>query len=192
MLQQVDFVVESTIAGKPNGVHSAFYASYFKLADMNIPAAQVYRLQLLSRAAYQATRVGHSRIGFHPPLTRPCPKLYVVVRGAQFHYVGITNRPMAARLNLGLKAKGKGGYHGYKWKHIRDPLGLLVWAFEHKSGAAFLRELETVEAEVAFLVRQTTGQWPLSQTEIHFYQPTSAHLQAAKDILQGAHGANVS
>lgn len=159
---------------------------------MKIPTPQVYRLQLLHGATYQATRIGESRAGFHSPLTRPCPKLYLVLRGAEFHYVGVTNRPMAARINLGLKAKGKGGYHGYKWKHIREPLGLLVWVFENEKGAPFLRELETVEAEVAFLVRHTTGRWPLSQTEIHFYQSTPAHLQAAQDVVRGAGGANVS
>ena len=159
---------------------------------MKVPSPQIYRLLLQAGSGYQATRVGETRAGFHFPLTRPCPKLYVVVRQTEFHYVGITNRPMAARINLGLKAKGKGGYHGYKWKHIREPLGLLVWAFENEKGASFLRELETVEAEVAFLVRHTTARWPLSQTEIHFYHATPAHLQAAQGIVKVARATNVS
>jgi len=45
-----------------------------------------------------------------------------------------------------------------------------------------LRELETVEAEVAFLCRQQSGQWPAYQTEIHFYPSGPVHRKAASQI----------
>lgn len=142
---------------------------------MQLPTPQAYGLQLRAQSNYEVLLESSTQSGFSGPATLICPKLYVVMRKRDIHYVGVTNRPMAARINLGLKAKGKGGYHGYKWKGIRDPLKLLVWSFTNQN----VRELETVEAEFAFLVRRTTGDWPLSQTEIHFYPATPAHLAAA-------------
>ena len=151
---------------------------------MKLPAPQFYTLSLKPLASYQVTLQGSSRTGFIKPAATVCPKLYVVTRAHDIHYVGVTNRPMAARINLGLKAKGKGGYHGYKWKSLKSTLRLIVWAFPEESGKPFLRELETVEAEFAFLVRKDTGQWPLSQTEIHFYQASSAHLKAVDQMME--------
>jgi hypothetical protein len=90
---------------------------------------------------------------------------------------------MASRINMGLKAKGKGGYHGYKWKTLKSPLRLVVWAFPEQS-KPFLRLLETIEAEFAFLIRKDTGRWPLSQTEIHFYQASSAQLKTVAKMVK--------
>jgi hypothetical protein len=143
---------------------------------MNLPEPQIFELQLKPTSSYEVVLKGASRPGFSKPATLVCPKLYVITQSQDIHYVGVTNRPMSSRINLGLKAKGIGGYHGYKWKGIKLPLRLRVWSFPDKTNKAFLRELETVEAEFAFLVRKDTGQWPLSQTEIHFYQATPAHL----------------
>ncbi len=145
---------------------------------MRLPAVQVYVLQFASGAKYQVTLRGAKRNGFGKPATLVCPKLYVVARGRTIHYVGVTNRPMSARINLGLKARGVGGYHGYKCKKIRAPLRLFVWAFRECSGKEFLRQLETVEAEFAFHVRMDSGHWPRSQTEIHFYDANPGHLAA--------------
>ncbi|MDE2249986.1 MAG: hypothetical protein KGL25_01080 [Gammaproteobacteria bacterium] len=89
---------------------------------------------------------------------------------------------MSSRINMGLKAKGKGGYHGYKWKHIREPMTLYVWSFVEGHGKSLLRDLETIEAEIAFRVRRDTGRWPLSQTEIHFYDASPAHKKAVEVI----------
>jgi hypothetical protein len=44
-------------------------------------------------------------------------------------------------------------------------------------------DVETMEAEVVFLIRQA-GQWPASQTEIHFHQSTSAHRTVAATMVQ--------
>lgn len=150
---------------------------------MKLPKPQVFALQLRAASRYSVVLEGVSREGFSKPATLVCPKLYVVTQQRDIHYVGVTNRPMSARLNLGLKAKGKGGYHGYKWKMLTMPLCLTVWSFPDKRGKDFLRELETIEAEFAFLVRKETGQWPRSQTEIHFYQATTAQLQAVAAMM---------
>jgi hypothetical protein len=150
---------------------------------MNLPQPQIFALQLRPSASYEVVLNGASRPGFSNPATRVCPKLYVVTQSKDIHYVGVTNRPMSSRINLGLKAKGKGGYHGYKWKGIKLPLRLFVWSFPEHNNKSFLRELETVEAEFAFLVRKETSKWPLSQTEIHFYQATPAHLAAVAAMM---------
>jgi len=106
---------------------------------------------------------------FIKPDTQAGQKLYLVGYGRKLHYVGITNRPMSARISMGLKAKGKNGYHGYAWKKIREPLTLHVICW---GGNRNLRkEIEAIEAEIAFLCRRKTGEWPLSQTEIHFRPP---------------------
>ena len=150
---------------------------------MKLPVPQIYTLHLGARSTYEVVLNGADQTGFTKPATLTCPKLYVVMRQGEFHYVGVTNQSMSARINFGLKAKGKGGYHGYKWKGIRDPLKLFVWSFATERGKRFLRELETVEAEFAFLLRKTTGRWPLSQTEIHFFQATPAHLASVSEMF---------
>lgn len=100
--------------------------------------------------------------------------------------LGIAKRPMAARLNLGFKADGKSGYHGYKWKILQQKLRLSVWTANHEEKYVDLRELETVEAEVAFLCRQNSGQWPKYQYEIHFYPSEMQHREAVDKIYNHA------
>lgn len=150
---------------------------------MKLPKPHFYKLTLTPSTGYEAVLEGSLRSGFALPATTVCPKLYVITCEKDVHYVGVTNRPMAARINLGLKAKGKGGYHGYKWKNVKSPLRLIVWCFPEES-KPFLRVLETVEAEFAYLIRKETGKWPLSQTEIHFYQASQAQLTAVAEIME--------
>jgi hypothetical protein len=123
---------------------------------MNLSQPQVFDLQLKPKSTYSVILDGGSRRGFTNPATLVCPKICVVTESKDIRYVGVTNRPMASRLNTGLKANGNGGYHGYKWKHLTKPLVLTVWSFANRARKDFLRELEAVEAEFAFLVRQTT------------------------------------
>lgn len=149
---------------------------------INLPSK--YQLFLKPRKSYEACLEGVPRKGFHAPDTKVCPKIYVVMKGRDIHYVGITNRPMSARINYGLKAKGTKGYHGYQWKNIKRALTLLVWAFPRNSGKKFMREIETIEAEFAYLVRSISGNWPLSQTEIHFYSPRKKHIDAASEMMK--------
>lgn len=110
------------------------------------------------------------------------PKLYTLSQAGRLIYVGIALRSMAARLNHGLKAVGKGGYHGYKWKNLREPLRLVVWTLNWGARPVALKDLETIEAEVAHLCRLESKQWPEYQHEIHFHPSTDMHREAAKRI----------
>ena len=119
---------------------------------------------------------------------RVWPKLYVFAAGRQPVYVGITRRPMSARLRMGWNATGESGYHGYALRHHLRAASLFIWYADHDRGPASSRELETVEAEVAFLVRQD-GQWPRFQTEIHFYRSDAAHRRLAARVVRAVAGA---
>src|SRR5580700_7596961 len=89
-----------------------------------------------------------------PSTVRGLAKLYTLSAAGILLYVGIAQQPMASRLISGFKASGKGGYHGYKWKALRHRLALSVWTANIDRKPASLRELETVEAEVAFRCRE--------------------------------------
>lgn len=119
---------------------------------------------------------------FVKPDTQAGQKLYLVGQAGRLHYVGITNRPVSARLSMGLKAKGKNGYHGYAWKNIRKPMTLHVICWGGKK--EIRKEIEAIEAEVAFLCRRSTGEWPLSQTEIHFRPPNASHKKLAIKVYK--------
>jgi hypothetical protein len=109
------------------------------------------------------------------------PKLYAVVVDGKIIYVGVTKRNMRSRFYTGWKAKGKGGYYGYAWRHTHKTADLYVWCHENAVDRSS-KELETVEAEVAYLVRKA-GQWPASQTEIHFHPSKEEHRKWAVDIV---------
>ena len=94
---------------------------------------------------------------------------------------------MSARLRSGWTAKGKGGYYGYAMRHHLTAATLLVWYADRDNGAESTRYLETVEAEVAYLIRKS-GQWPLFQTEIHFYQSNADHRRHAERIAEAVTG----
>jgi hypothetical protein len=114
------------------------------------------------------------------------PKLYVVMAAGRPVYVGITCQSLSARLRLGWRATGKDGYHGYKWRHAMTESTLLVWYYTAMapgtSAAIWTQDMETVEAEVVFLIRQA-GQWPDFQNEIHFHPSTAAHRACAQAVF---------
>jgi len=114
------------------------------------------------------------------------PKLYVVTANRELIYVGVTKRPMRARLYDGWNANGKSGYHGYAWRHTHRQADLYVW-FQEDAPEGSLLDLETVEAEVAFLVR-SMGQWPCGQTEIHFHPSGIEHRELAEAIVRQSIG----
>lgn len=141
---------------------------------------------VLSGGAYKLQR-NDVRVKFKPPATtRGIAKLYTLSDAHSLIYVGIAQQPMSARLGYGLRADGKKGYWGYKWKNLEKTVQLTVWTAMVDGQPATLRELETIEAEVAFACRQQSGQWPLHQHEIHFYPSTDAHRQAAATIYTHA------
>ncbi|MBA1147844.1 hypothetical protein H0Z60_12380 [Ectothiorhodospiraceae bacterium WFHF3C12] len=121
-----------------------------------------------------------------PASTRGVAKLYTLSANRQLLYVGIAQQPMASRLNYGFKANGKGGYYGYKWKHLAQVLGLTIWTASSNGDYVAIRELETIEAEVAFLCRKNSGQWPEFQNEIHFFPSFEVHRRAAEQIYYHA------
>ncbi|WP_246401118.1 hypothetical protein [Rhizobium hidalgonense] len=84
-------------------------------------------------------------------------------------------------MRLGWKAAGKTGYYGYQWRHSGAEAKLHIWAHEDAVNRSHL-DMETVEAEVVFLIRQA-GQWPLFQTEIHFHPSNEMHRQIAAQIF---------
>jgi hypothetical protein len=107
------------------------------------------------------------------------PKLYVVAVEGQLVYVGVTRQPMSNRLRYGFKAKGRGGYYGYAWRNKHTQASLYVWAANEDTSSSVL---ETIEAEVVFLVRHSTGAWPDCQTEIHFHKASDPHKKAAAAV----------
>lgn len=111
------------------------------------------------------------------------PKLYIASVDEKPIYVGITKQRMQQRLRYGWKAAGKRGYYGYSWRHHGAKAMLDVWVQEDAVDRN-QREIETIEAEVVFLIRQA-GQWPEFQTEIHFYKSTDEHRSIAAEILSG-------
>lgn len=149
---------------------------------MNLLAAQVYHLELLDDGLYRLFSNGSVCTFSKPASTKKHPKLYTLSAAGNLLYVGVSSQPMSSRLSFGFRAKGKGGYHGYKWKNLRHRLTLSIWTGEYQGNIATLRDLETVEAEVAFLCRQNSGQWPEFQHEIHFYSSLLRHREAAQEI----------
>ena len=90
--------------------------------------------------------------------TSPKPKLYIVSVDDSPIYVGITKQPLRNRLRFGWSADGRHGYHGYAWRHHYEKAVMDVWCHEDARGENTI-DVETVEAEVVFLIR-SAGQWP--------------------------------
>ena len=114
------------------------------------------------------------------------PKLYVVSTPDGIEYVGVTKQPLSTRIRLGWTATGESGYHGYAWRHTLTEATLSVWYHEDAVDRS-CADVETIEAEVVFLVRQS-GQWPAGQTEIHFHPSTATHRDHAKRVFDTCRG----
>ena len=113
--------------------------------------------------------------------TSGLPKLYVVSVDDTPIYVGITKQPIHNRLRLGWAAKGDSGYYGYAWRHEFTAAHLDLWCHANPASGNDCRDIETVEAELVYLVRKS-GQWPLFQTEIHFHPSKEVHRAVAAKI----------
>lgn len=107
------------------------------------------------------------------------PKLYVIRSRAKAIYIGQTTQAMRTRIRYGLRAKGKTGYYGYKWKDLAE-VEVLVWCFPDKS----VQYVEAVEGELVFLVRKHTGRWPEYQMEIHFHNASENEIEVAEAIFK--------
>ena len=147
---------------------------------MKLLGPEQYRLRFNTRRFELLPLSGTSQVSERVRARRP--KLYVIASYGQPVYVGITNQPIRARLRLGWNADGSTGYYGYAFRrHLREAR-LFVWFHPRTRGKAAIRDLETVEAEVAYLVRKQR-QWPRFQTEIHFYPSRAVHRKAAKAVV---------
>ncbi len=146
---------------------------------MQISGPDRYDLTITSTAFVVKCSKGKPR--FSGAATSDKPKLYVVSVDGVPIYVGITKQSMSTRLRLGRTADGAHGYHGYSWRHHHSAAVLDVWC--HKDAAARdCHDIETVEAEVVFLIR-SAGQWPEFQTEIHFHRSEAVHREIARQIM---------
>ena len=114
-----------------------------------------------------------------PVIDKGVPKLYVVKYQSKVVYVGLTSQGIRTRLRYGFKANGKHGYHGYQWKNLSE-VDILVWCFPEEP----FKRIEAIEAELVYLVRNHTGQWPECQTEIHFHKVSGEEKNVAKSIYQ--------
>ena len=114
--------------------------------------------------------------------TRKLQKLYIVSSNKEVLYVGATTQSMQPRLMTGWRAKGKNGYHGYPWRREKRDVELGIWLLESTDRVQAKKDIETIEAEVVYLVR-SRGQWPLFQHEIHFHVSRPEHRKAAEDIF---------
>ena len=111
------------------------------------------------------------------------PKIYVVSVEERPIYVGVTKQPMRNRLRIGWNADGETGYYGYAWRHHLRNAVLDVWCHDDAPEIRPTVDVETVEAEIVFLIR-AAGQWPAHQTEIHFHPSTPTHRAVAEAIMR--------
>jgi len=144
-------------------------------------AMQHYDCRISKNRVVPARLDGREVPGFRCPATRSgVEKLYVVKTGDEFSYVGITSQAMSARFRYGFNPNTATGYHGYAWRHL-DEIDLYVWP------ARWLGrdQIEAIEAELVFLIREATGRWPIYQTEIHFHNPPANMVGRYRWIAKG-------
>jgi len=147
---------------------------------MKLVGPERYEMTLTRKRFTISTPSGVQELSSRAQARRP--KLYVVARGRRPVYVGITNQPIRARLRLGWSADGSHGYYGYAFRRHLKAASVFIWFHPRVAGKKAIRELETIEAEVAYIVRKQ-GQWPAFQTEIHFYPSRAAHRRAARAVV---------
>ena len=118
------------------------------------------------------------------------PKIYAIKINGELVYIGYTSQPINIRLNSGLKASGKNGYHGYKWKNESDQIELRTYVFFEKPLSGNRAEdkntidfVEAIEAELVFKFRQEKGVWPKYQNEIHFNNVSRKTVRAMAENI---------
>jgi len=125
---------------------------------------------------------------FEKPVTESkLYKIYLAKHRSGVIYVGVTSQSIRTRLRYGLNPKGKKGYNGYKFKHLNE-IDLFIFYFDcfktEDKRKIIEREMETIEAEIVYLIRNKTGNWPRYQTEIHFHNLTKKQKKAAHLIYE--------
>ena len=148
---------------------------------MRIIGPERYRLTFDANAF--TVRCQNSTPRFSGIATSRKPKLYIVSVDEEPIYVGITKQSIRNRLRYGWSADGKTGYHGYAWRHAHTEATLDIWCNDDAPDDNSTLDIETVEAEVVFLIRRA-GQWPQHQIEIHFHPSTEEHRGHADTIVK--------
>ncbi len=150
---------------------------------MNLSNPYVYEISREGNDSYSV--VGSDKVtNFIAPVTNRGPKIYVFSENKDLLYIGQTIQGMSARIRLGFKADGTGGYWGYKWRNTISKATLHIWCVEDLTEEDELRSLECIESEVIFLYRTTFKQWPKYQTEIHFHESNEEHRKHAMTIFR--------
>lgn len=148
---------------------------------MKLNGPQDYILEMVDEKYSVSSDDGSS--GFSAPASsKKIPKLYSIYDDKVLHYIGITSQSMSTRLRFGLKAAGKNGYYGYKWKHIQK-LYMSVWTVSNCNDEDAYRALESIEAETVFLYRKRHKRWPESQHEIHFHNNETLNWRVPMEII---------
>lgn len=147
---------------------------------MKVVGPERYKLSFDAKSFTVSCSKGTAK--FSGLATSKLPKLYIVTIDERPIYVGVTKQSMRNRLRFGWKAVGKGGYYGYSWRRKFTEASLDIWCHEDAPVDNPLLDIETVEAEVVFLIR-CAGQWPLWQTEIHFHPSGRVHRDVAAAIM---------
>jgi len=147
---------------------------------MRISDPERYKLSFDSQSFVVQCQEGTPQ--FSGIATSKKPKLYIVSVEEKPIYVGVTKQSIRNRLRFGWKANGESGYYGYAWRHHLKKANIDIWCHEDAPEENPSLDIETVEAEVVFLIR-SAGQWPLHQTEIHFHPSTQAHRDIAASIM---------
>ena len=146
---------------------------------MEVNSYNKYGIQIVDSKFRCIEANGEQGQGFlYPDVSDNLPKLYVVKRGKDIYYVGITRQDIRKRLRQGFSAKGEHGYHGYKWKN-QEIAELLIWSFPDSTQ----EHVEAIEAELVYFIRDKTGKWPKYQMEIHFHGASEKQRQIAESIL---------
>ncbi|QIX62729.1 hypothetical protein HER32_16735 [Hymenobacter sp. BT18] len=151
---------------------------------------EVFDLTYCAQTGPTVTRcVAGAKPGFKgSAASRAGYKIYVALNADGVHYVGCTCTRMSSRLRLGYRSSkdGQNGYHGYKWLskpglqlYVFHLQGLVHPAPDDDTRLATQKVAERIEAELVYAVRAATGQWPLSQHEIHFH-----NLAENKELAQ--------
>jgi hypothetical protein len=127
-------------------------------------------------------------VSFRSPATlNKRAKIYILKNKENIIYIGYTSQSIANRLRYGINPKGAKGYHGYKWK-VHKKLELLLFVFDkeligdqNEEDKKYINLIESVEAELVYLVRSKTGKWPENQNEIHF---NNFEIEKAKPVAE--------
>ncbi len=161
-------------------IHSTYFIRFDK--------TRIIERHLLKDGAW------HFRSGFESPLTTQGSKVYLFANREEIFYVGKTSqKSVTSRFVSAFKASREqriSGFKGYEFKnhHTNSLLHVFTSSDWNKYGpkkgmAHWVDDAELIEAEVCYLIRHKTGQWPKYQNEIHFGRFKDEHFQAAKKIL---------